>query len=433
MKNNRGTDNNRIRQLDYGVQLSGIFYKRLVEGKDITLFSPDVHCGQLYNLFFEDINKFNALYEQLEQDPTIRKKTISAVELFTSLAVERSQTGRIYIHNVDNSTNQGTFIPELAPVKQSNLCLEILLPTAPMGTPDEEIALCTLSAVNLGLVNTYEKMLHVARVLVRALDNLLDYQDYPVAAALKNKDRRTLGIGVINFAYALAKRGLRYGEPAALAYTHKVFEQLQHALLTASNELAEERGACKLFHHTKYSQGLLPIDLYNKRVDTLTAPEYHCDWESLRESIAKFGLRHSTLTALMPSETSSQISNATNGIEPPRAKIVVKGSKDGVYKQALPELSTLMYEYDYVWDWKDNVGYLNTVAVMQKFVDQAISANTNYNPLNYEDKLVPLNQVLRELLHAYATGVKTLYYHNTRDDGNASEDNDGCESGACKI
>lgn len=432
LKNNRGTEDNRIRHLDYGVQLSKLFYQRLVEGGNITLFSPDILDGALYNAFFEDNAEFERLYIELENNPNIRKKTVSALELFASFATERAQTGRIYVMNVDNCTNQGPFIPELAPVRQSNLCLEILLPTQPMGTEDEEIALCTLSAFNLGSLETLEDFLHVARVVVRALDNLLDYQEYPVAAALKNKLRRTLGIGVINYAYALAKRGLRYGEPEALKYTHKVFEMIQFALLTASNELAIERGACELFHHTKYSKGLLPIDTYNRKVDTLVAPDYVCNWEDLREDILEFGLRNSTLTALMPSETSSQISNATNGIEPPRAKIVVKGSKDGVYKQVLPELDMLMYDYDYVWDWKDNIGYLSTVAVMQKFVDQAISANTNYNPLNYADKLVPLNQVLRELVYAYSLGVKTLYYHNTRDDGNASED-EGCESGACKI
>lgn len=435
LKNNRGTDDNRVRNLDYGIQLSGLFYKRLIKGENITLFSPEVANGELYKLFFESEEKFVKLYEQLEQDPSVKKKTIPALDLFLSLATERSQTARIYIQNVDNCTKQGVFIPELAPVRQSNLCLEILLPTEPMGSPEEEIALCTLAAVNLGLVETPSQFLKISRVLVRALDNLLDYQDYAVPAALKNKLRRTLGIGVINFAHALAKRGLRYADQGAKEYTHKTFETLQYSLLVTSNELAIEKGACGLFSHTKYSKGYTPVDNYNKNVDKLINPIYQHDWASLTESILEHGLRNSTLTALMPSETSSQISNATNGIEPPRSPITTKGSKDGVYRQVVPDVENLMYAYDYAWDMKDNRGYIDLVAIMQKFVDQAISANTYYRPSNYPTGMVPANVILGDLIYSYNLGVKTWYYHNTYDGGNADGniEEEDCESGACKI
>lgn len=435
LKNNRGTDDNRLRTLDYGIQISKLFYTRLVSGGNITLFSPDVANGELYKLFFENEEKFTNLYEQLEQDVSIRKKTIPAMDLFLSLATERAQTARIYIQNVDNCTNQGVFIPEVAPVRQSNLCMEILLPTEPMGTPNEEISLCTLAAVNLGLVETHEQFLKASRVLVRALDNLLDYQDYAVKAAEKNKQRRTLGVGVINFAYALAKRGLRYADTGAKEYTHQTFETLQYSLLKASNELAVEKGNCELFHHTKYSKGLMPVDNYNKNVDALVAPVYTHDWAQLSEDIMEYGLRNSTLTALMPSETSSQISNATNGIEPPRSPITTKGSKDGVYRQVVPEVETLMYFYDYAWDMKDNRGYIDLVAIMQKFVDMSISANTYYKPSNYTNAKVPAQAILADLIYSYKYGVKTWYYHNTYDGGNADGnlEEEDCESGACKI
>lgn len=764
LKNNKGTEDNRIRGLDYTVQLSGLFYKRLVNKGNITLFSPDVANGELFKLFFENEEKFTQLYEKLEADPSIRKKTISAVDLFTAMMTERAQTGRIYIHNVDNTTKQGVFIPEVAPVKQSNLCVapetqvltdkgffpiadlegqdikvwngeqfsktkvfktginrplikivtdsgqelectpehhfytqntygtkptkvaatnlvvgdklikfdlpiiegsevlahpydngfysadgcfvksgahqriylygekqalepyftanyyqfydqvweqnrkfmhtrdlkdkyfvpdatytiesrlqwlagyldgdgcvyrngtneaftassidkeflkeiqlmlmtlgvnskvtfskgiegmrklpandgsgelkdfycqqsyrllissidsqkllalgmqthrltmqvrkpqraagrfikveaiidegriddtycftepkrnmgmfnglltgqcvEVVLPTAPMGSPDEEIALCTLSAINLGLVETNEQMRKATKVVVRALDNLLDYQDYAHSAALKNKLRRTLGVGVVNYAFALAKRGMRYGDKRALEYTHDIFESLQYHLLLASNELAEERGPCELFGHTKYSQGLLPIDLYNKNVDSIIAPTYKLDWESLRTNIAVYGLRTSTLSAIMPSEGSSLISNATNGIEPPRGTVVTKSSKSGAFKHVLPDITNLMYSYDYLWDMPSNKGYLDTCAIIQKFVDQSISANTNYDPSKFDGNKVPLNLLLKDLIYAYKMGLKTLYYHNTRDGSGEEEQDDGCSSGACKI
>lgn len=435
LKNNRGTENNRIRGLDYGVQLSGLFYKRLVRNENITLFSPDVANGELYRLYFEDSAKFEELYVKLENDALVKQKSLPAQEVFLAIATERAQTGRIYIQNVDNCTEQGVFHPELAPVRQSNLCLEILLPTQPMGHVDEEIALCTLAAINLGLVESYEDFLKASRVLTRALDNLLDYQHYPVDAALKNKKRRTLGVGVVNLAYALAKRGFKYGDEGSKLYTHQTFEALQYTLLKASNELAKERGKCELFHHTKYNEGLLPIDNYNRNVDKIITTPYLCDWDTLHNDIIEYGLRNSTLSALMPSETSSQISNATNGIEPPRAVVTTKGSKDGLYRQIIPEAAELRYDYTYVWDMESNDGYLELVAIMQKFVDQAISANTNYDPAKFPGNKVPANIILRDLITAYKNGIKTLYYHNTRDGGDASGniEEDDCESGACKI
>lgn len=766
LKNNRGTEENRIRHMDYGVQLSKLFYQRLQRNEDITLFSPDVADGELYKLFFEDSDKFDELYLKLEQDDSIRKKTVRAQTLFLSLATERSQTGRIYIQNVDNTTNQGVFLPELAPVRQSNLCvapetqiltdlgyvtiadlegqkvnvwnglefspttvertginqplikvttdsgheiectpyhkfytkntyhgkpkevrakdlvpgdklikfedlpviegdkellhaydngmysgdgtfvpsgahqriylygdkkgledyltapyyqryeqpehdrvymhtkglrekywvpsarytiqsrldwlagyldadgsvyrngsneqlvaasiefsflqevqlmlqtlgvnskvtktkgtagmrklpkndgtgeleeylckqqwrliipsmqsyklltlglklhrldikkrrpardatrfvvitevvdegrkddtycfteakrnlgtfnglltgqcLEITLPTAPMGTPEEEIALCTLMAFNVGLVNTYEEMQKLAHIGVRALDNLLDYQSYPLKAAERNKLRRTLGAGVINVANYLAQNKAKYTDPEAKQLIHELMEMFQYSLIKASVDLAKEKGACELFHHTKYSKGLLPVDNYKKTVDSLVDPNYLLDWEALREEVLEHGMRNSTLSALMPSETSSQISNSTNGIEPPRALVIPKKSKDGVYRQIVPNVKELGEYYTTSWDVGLNQGYLELVAIMQKFVDQAISANTNYVPEHFESGKVPASVILRDIMKAYSMGVKTLYYHNTKDTGDddSTVEEDDCESGACKI
>lgn len=294
---------------------------------------------------------------------------------------------------------------------------------------DGEIALCTLAAFNL---KSTDSLLKRSRVLVRALDNLLDYQDYPVKAAEKNKLRRTLGIGVVNYAYWLANKGLKYSDGSANKVTHELMEVLQFSLLQASNELAKEKGACGLFHETTYAKGVLPIDRYNKNVDSVAKPVYKCDWGSLRADIAKYGLRNSTLTAFMPAETSSKISNATNGIEPARDYVVTKGSKDGRVKQVVPDIDRLWGKYECVWDTKINSGYIELVAIMQKFIDQTISANTNYDPRNYTDGKVPLKEVLQDLLKGYKLGVKTFYYHNTRD-GSGEDVGDGCDSGACKI
>ncbi|MGY3926622.1 class 1a ribonucleoside-diphosphate reductase subunit alpha [Aeromonas simiae] len=439
LKNNRGVEENRVRHMDYGVQINKLMYQRLIKGGDITLFSPSDAPG-LYDAFFADQDKFEQLYVQYEQDPSIRKKTLKAVDLFSLMMQERAGTGRIYIQNVDHCNTHSPFDPAVAPVRQSNLCLEIALPTKPLNNIDDEngeIALCTLSAFNLGVINKLEDLEEMAELTVRALDALLDYQDYPIGAAKKGSmNRRTLGIGVINYAYYLAKNGARYSDGSGLALTHRTFEAIQYYLLKVSVQLAREFGACPSFNETTYAQGILPIDTYKKDLDGLCNEPLHYDWESLREEIKRVGLRNSTLTALMPSETSSQISNATNGIEPPRGLVSVKASKDGILKQVVPEYSRLKDQYELLWQQPSVDGYLQLVGIMQKFVDQAISANTNYDPARFEGGKVPMKQLLKDLLTAYKYGVKTLYYHNTRDGADDTQtdlQDDGCASGACKI
>ncbi|MGW7678829.1 class 1a ribonucleoside-diphosphate reductase subunit alpha [Shewanella sp. S23-S33] len=444
LKNNRGVEDNRIRHLDYGVQLNKVMYQRLIKGENISLFSPSDVPG-LYDAFFEDQNEFERLYLQYEQDSSIRKKTIKAVELFSLMMQERASTGRIYIQNVDHCNTHSPFDSKVAPIRQSNLCLEIALPTKPLNNiddPEGEIALCTLSALNLGSIKELSDIEPLADLAVRALDNLLDYQDYPIKAAqIASMNRRTLGIGVINFANYLAKNGMKYSDGSANALTHRTFEAIQYYLLKASMNLAKEQGACPLFHETTYSQGILPIDTYKRDLDKICAEPLHLDWESLRSDIKQYGLRNSTLSALMPSETSSQISNATNGIEPPRGLISVKSSKDGQLKQVVPDFDTLKDSYELLWKMPSNDGYLQLVGIMQKFVDQAISANTNYDPSRFEGRKVPMQTLLKDLLNAYKLGVKTLYYHNTRDGASDSHDDitnlekedDGCAGGACKI
>ncbi|MFT6987226.1 MAG: ribonucleoside-diphosphate reductase alpha chain [Psychromonas sp.] len=438
LKNNRGIDSNRVRHLDYGVQLSRLFYQRLIESKSITLFSPSDTPG-LYDAFFEDQDEFERLYTLYEGDPAIRQQSISAVELFSLLMQERASTGRIYIQNVDHCNTHSPFDSKVAPIRQSNLCLEIALPTKPLEhimDEEGEIALCTLSALNLGAIESLDELEELAELTVRALDNLLDYQDYPIKAAENSSmARRTLGIGVINYAYYLAKNGVKYSDGSANNLTHKTFEAIQFYLLKASNKLAAERGACPKFNETRYSQGILPLDTYKKSIDEICDEPYHLDWETLRSDIVKHGLRNSTLSALMPSETSSQISNATNGIEPPRGFISIKASKDGILKQVVPEFNKYKDNYELLWTIPNNQGYLELVGIMQKFVDQAISANTNYDPKRFDDGRVPMTNLLKDLLVAYKMGVKTLYYHNTRDgadDENVIEDDD-CAGGACKI
>ena len=439
LKNNRGVEDNRIRQLDYGVQINRLLYTRLIKGGNITLFSPNEVPG-LYDAFFADQDEFERLYTQYEQDPNIRKRTLPATELFSTLMQERAGTGRIYIQNVDHCNTHSPFDPRVAPVHQSNLCMEIALPTKPLDNINDaegEIALCTLSAFNLGALNNLDELEELSDLTVRALDALLDYQDYPVAAArTATMNRRTLGIGVINYAYYLAKNGVRYSDDSALGLTHRTFEAMQYYLLKASVNLAKEYGACPLFNQTVYSQGKLPIDTYKKDLDAVCNEPLHYDWESLRADIVKYGLRNSTLTALMPSETSSQIANATNGIEPPRGLVSVKASKDGILKQVVPEFETLKDAYETLWQLPGNEGYLKLVGVMQKFVDQSISANTAYDPNKFEGSKVSMKQMLKDLLTAYKYGVKTLYYHNTRDgadDTQADIQDDGCAGGACKI
>ncbi|WP_367108822.1 class 1a ribonucleoside-diphosphate reductase subunit alpha [uncultured Psychrobacter sp.] len=438
LKNNRGVEDNRVRHMDYGVQINKTLYTRLIKGQDITLFSPDDTPG-LYDAFFEDQDKFEELYTKYEGDESIRQRQVPAADLFSLMMQERASTGRIYIQNVDHCNTHSPFDATVAPIRQSNLCMEIALPTKPLDNINDEtgeIALCTLSAVNLGKVDNVSDIEEPAELIVRALDALLDYQDYPVKAAENGSmRRRTLGVGVINYAYYLAKNGVRYSDDSALGLTHQTFEALQYYLLKASNKLAKEQGACPAFNETTYSQGILPIDTYKKDLDQICQEPLHLDWEGLRTDITEHGLRNSTLTALMPSETSSQIANATNGIEPPRGLVSIKASKDGILKQVVPEIEKLRGQYELLWQMPNNDGYLKLVAIMQKFVDQSISANTNYDPVRYEGGRVPMKILLKDLLNAYKLGVKTLYYHNTRDGANDAQADmeDDCAGGACKI
>lgn len=437
LKNNRGVEENRVRHLDYGVQFNKLMYERLVKKGNITLFSPGDVPG-LYDAFFEDQNKFEELYVKYENDPSIQKETMKAIELFSLFASERASTGRIYLQNVDHCNTHSPFQADVAPIRQSNLCLEIALPTKPLehiNDENGEIALCTLSAINLGALESLDEMEELTELAVRALDSLLDYQDYPVPAARNSSlNRRTLGIGVINFAYYLAKNGVFYSNGSANNLVHKTFESLQYHLIKASCKLAQELGPCPKFNETTYSQGIMPTDTYKSSVDDFCNEDLHLDWDQLKEDVKKHGMRNSTLSALMPSETSSQISNATNGIEPPRGLIAVKQSKDGILKQVVPEIEKYKSYYELLWQMPNNTGYLQLVAIMQKFIDQTISANTNYDPSKFEGNMVPMKTLLTDLLTAYKYGVKTLYYHNTRDGaGDSQEEDDGCAGGACKI
>ncbi|ECZ9743336.1 ribonucleoside-diphosphate reductase subunit alpha [Salmonella enterica subsp. enterica serovar Telelkebir] len=450
LKNNRGIEENRVRHLDYGVMINRLMYRRLVRNENVTLFSPH-DVPDLYDAFFVNQDKFEELYLKYEADESIRKKSIPAVDLFSTLMQERASTGRVYIANVDHMNNHGAFVPEIAPVHQSNLCMEITLPTKPLAFTDDpngEIALCTLSAFNLGAIRTLDSLKDVAFYAIAALDSLLDYQDYPMdAAEIPAKARRSLGIGVTNFAYYLAKNGFNYSGAAGNQLVHETFEAIQYYLLDASCRLAEAKGACDWFSHTKYAQGKLPVDHYRKTLDTNpdTFFELKMPWEELRGRIHAYGLRNSTLTAQMPCETSSQITNSTNGIEPPRGPVSVKSSKDGIVKMVVPDFAQLKDQYEYLWDMPDNRGYLTKVAIIQKFFDQAISANTNYDPTRFPGDKVPMMKLLEDLLFAYQKGVKTLYYHNTRDGAGKREDDlasfsaadvvepeDECD-GACKI
>ncbi|SON48388.1 class 1a ribonucleoside-diphosphate reductase subunit alpha [Vibrio tapetis] len=442
LKNNRGVEENRVRHMDYGVQLNKLMYTRLIQGGNISLFSPSDVPG-LYDAFFEDQKEFDRLYVKYEADPNIKRETVKAIDLFSLLMQERASTGRIYIQNVDHTNTHSPFDESVAPIRQSNLCLEIALPTKPLTNVEDdsgEIALCTLSAFNLGAIENLDELAELSRLVVRALDALLDYQDYPLPAAYKSTmNRRTLGVGVINYAYYLAKNGVRYSDGSANGLTHRTFEAIQYHLLNASLELAKEQGACPSFNETKYAQGILPIDTYKKDLDKICDEPLHLDWETLREEIKTHGLRNSTLTALMPSETSSQISNATNGIEPPRGFVSIKASKDGILKQVVPDYANLKDNYELLWTIPSNNGYIQLVGLMQKFVDQAISANTNYDPSVQANGKVPMKLLLQDLLTAYKYGLKTLYYHNTRDGASddqgegAKVEEEDCEGGGCKI
>ena len=413
LKNNKGSEDNRVRKLDYSIQLSKLFYERFLTDGEITLFSPHDVPG-LYDAFGTD--DFDALYEQYERAYSIPKKKVSARELITDMLKERAETGRIYIMNIDHSNSHSSFTDK---VNMSNLCQEITLPTVPLEHIDGEgeIALCILSAINVGtLKDDLSELPNLTELAVRGLEEVIDYQQYPVTAAEEStKSRRSLGIGYIGLAHYLARHKVKYSDPQAWKIVHDLTESFQYHLLRASNALAKERGACKLFDRTKYAQGLLPIDHYKKDVDDLVEPNYYCDWESLRADIQEHGLRHSTLTAQMPSESSSVVSNETNGIEPPRDFLSVKKSKKGPLKQIVPGYKKLMSSYTLLWDMPNNDGYINVVAVMQKFFDQAISGNWSYNPENYDNNEVPVSVMATDFLNTYKYGWKTSYYQNTYD------------------
>lgn len=434
LKNNKGTEDNRLRQMDYGVQFNKVMYERLLENGNITLFSPH-DVPDLYEAFFTDVDKFRELYEKYERAYSIRKKVVPAKDLFIEFIKERKETGRIYLMNVDHANDHGSFIKDKAPIYMSNLCAEITLPTKPLtniNDPDGEIALCTLAAINWGKIRTPEDFERPCTIAIRALDALLDFQKYPLLSAQNaTMNRRPLGVGIINFAYWLAKNGSTYQNPN-LDIIHEYAEAWSYYLIKASADIAKENGSCPLTDETKYSSGILPIDTYKKDVDELVTPKYNMDWSGLREQLRNYGIRNSTLMALMPSETSSQISNSTNGIEPPRSLVSVKESKHGVLKQVVPSIFRLKNKYDLLWDHKSPEGYLKICAVLQKFIDQSISVNTSYNPLNYEDEKVPTSIMLSDLLKVYKWGIKTLYYFNTYDGaGEIVPDDESCDS--CKI
>ena len=419
LKNNKGTEDNRVRKLDYSIQLSKLFYERFITNKEITLFSPHDVPG-LYDSFGTE--DFDSLYVQYELDESIPKKTIGAQKLIMDILKERAETGRLYIMNMDHCNSHSSFKDK---VSMSNLCQEITLPTDPINHIDGsgEIALCILSAINIGKINKLDELDELCELAVRGLDALIDYQNYPVNAAKQSTlNRRSLGIGYIGLAHYLAKNGAKYDSQKAHDLVHKLTERFQYALLTTSNRLAMEKGPCGYFGKTKYADGILPIDTYKNDVDEIVPNDLLCDWESLRERIKKYGLRHSTLSAQMPSESSSVVSNATNGIEPPRDYLSVKKSKKGPLKQIVPSYGTLKNNYTLLWDMHNNDGYIKVVAVMQKFFDQAISGNWSYNPENYTDNEVPVSVMAQDLLNTYKYGWKTSYYQNTYDSKKDGDD-----------
>ena len=423
LKNNKGTEDNRVRKLDYSIQLSKIFYARFIQDAEITLFSPH-DVPDLFDAFGTD--KFDELYESYEKNKEIPKKTVGAQKLILDLLKERAETGRLYIMNIDHCNDHSSFKDK---VSMSNLCQEITLPTDPIQHIDGsgEIALCILSAINVGKINKLEEIDELCELAVRGLDALIDYQQYPVNAAKQSTlNRRSLGIGYIGLAHYLAKNGAKYDSVKAFDLVHKLTERFQFALLTASNRMAMEKGPCGYFGKTKYADGILPIDTYKKEVDEIIPNDLSCDWEFLRGRILEYGLRHSTLSAQMPSESSSVVSNATNGIEPPRDYLSVKKSKKGPLKQIVPSYQSLKNNYTLLWDMANNEGYIKVTAVMQKFFDQAISGNWSYNPENYPNNEVPMQVMANDLLTTYKYGWKTSYYQNTYDakkDGDETSDN----------
>jgi len=418
LKNNKGTEDNRVRHMDYGVQFNKLMYERLVSGGDITCFSPH-DVPEMYEAFFNNQEKFKELYERAERNTKLRKKTYKAIDLFSKFMQERKDTGRVYLQNVDHANTHSPFDESVAPIKMSNLCCEIDLPTVPLddiNDPDGRIALCTLSATNWGNVKSPKDFERMCTLAVRGLDALLSYQYYPVIAAqYATEEFRPLGIGIINFAYFLAKHDVSYSDPNALALVDEYAEAWSYYLLKASVDLAREQGPCTRWQDLKSAQGILPIDTRKKEVDELVPHMERMDWETLRLDATRYGQRNATLMALMPAETSAQISNSTNGIEPPRSFVSVKQSKHGVLKQVVPEYRKLKNKYQLLWDQRSPEGYLKLCAVLQKYIDQGISVNTSYNPYYYENEKIPMSEMLKHLLMCYKYGTKQLYYFNTMD------------------
>ena len=433
LKNNKGTEENRVRHMDYTFQLNKLMYERLLTGGNITFFDPNDVPG-LYESFFDDQDKFKELYEKYERKTSIRKKSMSALDAFQSLLSERKDTGRIYVMNVDHANEHGSFDPKKAPIRMSNLCCEIDLPTKPLNSYDDEegeISLCTLSAINWGLINHPSEFEKYCDLAVRSLDELLDYQDYPIKAAERSTmNRRPLGIGIINLAYFLAKRGLKYDD-GAFTTVDEYAEAWSYYLIKASADIAKEKGKIPLNNDTKYAGGVLPIDTYKEAVNNLVPHKERKPWKSLRNQLQKTGIRNSTLMALMPAETSAQISNSTNGIEPPRALVSYKQSKDGVMAQVVPGYHHLKNKYDLLWEQESPDGYLKICAILQKYIDQGISVNTSYNPEFFEDSKVPMSEMVTDLVTAYKYGLKQLYYFNTHDGAGDNSSEEDCES--CKI
>jgi ribonucleoside-diphosphate reductase alpha chain len=418
LKNNKGTEDNRVRHMDYGVQFNKLMYERLISGGDITCFSPH-DVPEMYDAFFNNQERFKELYEKAERNTKLRKKTFKASDLFTRFMQERKDTGRIYLQNVDHANTHSPFDEKVAPVKMSNLCCEIDLPTVPLKDVNDEdgrIALCTLSAINWGNVKIPSDFQKPCELAVRGLDALLSYQNYPVKAAeLATEEFRPLGVGIINFAYFLAKNDVSYSDPKALALVDEFAEAWSYYLLKASADLAAEQGACTRWKDLKSAKGVLPIDTRKRDIDELVPYQERMPWAELREQIKSTGQRNATLMALMPAETSAQISNATNGIEPPRSYVSVKQSKHGVLKQVVPEYRRLKNKYELLWDQRSPEGYLKLCAVLQKYIDQGISVNTSYNPHFHEDDKIPMSEMLKDVIQFYKYGGKQLYYFNTND------------------
>lgn len=440
LKNNKGTDDNRVRHIDYGIQFSRLFYKRFVDNADISLFSPSDVPG-LYDAFGYN-EKFDELYLKYESNKKIKRKTINSRDLMNSYAQERIGTGRMYLMNIDNVNSNSHTINQLV---MSNLCAEILLPVKPLTSiydidsnpltehlSEGEIALCVLAGHNLGNIKSWDELYKCSEYIVRLLDWVVENQDYPVNASRKMLKRRSLGVGVTNLAYWLAKNDLKYSDDSSLEKVDELFEHFQYSLLKASNKLAQELGKCEWFNETTYAQGIMPIDRYNKNVDKLVKRELSCDWETLRKEIKEYGLRNSTLSAQFPAESSSVVQNSTNGIEPVRDLIVTKRSKSGVVKQVVPEINRLKNKYELAYNMKSNNGYTNIVAIIQKWIDQSISANHYYE---YSADGISLGEVIKDILYAYQMGIKTLYYANTDDKKSDNIENmgNGCDSGACAL